>query len=79
LSERIGDIRDIGKRLLESLMGPREFDCPFDEAVIIAGIELTPKDTVQFKRERVLAFITEQGEKSPMAPSLRDLWEFRQS
>jgi phosphotransferase system enzyme I (PtsI) len=68
--ERIVDIRDIGKRLLESLMGPREFDCPFDEAVIIAGVELTPKDTVQFKRERVLAFITEQGGKESHAAIL---------
>jgi len=68
--ERIVDIRDIGKRLLESLMGPREFDCPFEEAVIIAGIELTPKDTVQFKRERVLAFITEQGGKESHAAIL---------
>jgi phosphotransferase system enzyme I (PtsI) len=68
--ERIADIRDIGKRLLESLMGPREFDCPFEEAVTIAGIELTPKDTVQFKRERVLAFITEQGGKESHAAIL---------
>ena len=68
--ERIVDIRDIGKRLLESLMGPGEFDCPFEEAVIIAGIELTPKDTVQFKRERVLAFITEQGGKESHAAIL---------
>ena len=70
LSERIGDIRDIGKRLLESMLGPGEFDCPFEEAVIIAGIELTPKDTVQFKRERVLAFITEQGGKESHAAIL---------
>jgi phosphotransferase system enzyme I (PtsI) len=70
LKERILDIRDIGKRLIESLTGPMEFDCPFEEAVIIAGVELTPKDTVQFKRERVLAFITEQGGKESHAAIL---------
>jgi phosphotransferase system enzyme I (PtsI) len=70
LKERVLDIRDIGKRLIESLTGPMEFDCPFEEAVIIAGIELTPKDTVQFKRERVLAFITEQGGKESHAAIL---------
>ena len=70
IKDRIVDIRDIGKRLLESLMGPREFDCPFEEAVIIGGVELTPKDTVQFKRERVLAFITEQGGKESHAAIL---------
>jgi phosphotransferase system enzyme I (PtsI) len=70
LKERILDIRDIGKRLIESLTGPMEFDCPFEEAVIIAGLELTPKDTVQFKRERVLAFITERGGKESHAAIL---------
>src|SRR4030042_3760303 len=70
LKERVFDIRDIGKRLIESLTGPMEFDCPFEEAVIIAGLELTPKDTVQFKRERVLAFITEQGGKESHAAIL---------
>jgi len=70
LKERILDIRDIGKRLIESLAGPTEFDCPFEEAVIIAGVELTPKDTVQFKRERVLAFITERGGKESHAAIL---------
>jgi len=70
LKERILDIRDIGKRLIESLSGPMDFDCPFEEAVIIAGVELTPKDTVQFKKERVLAFITEQGGKESHAAIL---------
>jgi phosphotransferase system enzyme I (PtsI) len=70
LKERVLDIRDIGKRLIESLTGPMEFDCPFEEAVVIAGVELTPKDTVQFKRERVLAFITEQGGKESHAAIL---------
>lgn len=70
LKERILDIRDIGKRLLESLMGPLEFDCPFEEPVIIAGLELTPKDTLRLKKDRVLAFITEQGGKESHAAIL---------
>ncbi|MBN1614167.1 MAG: phosphoenolpyruvate--protein phosphotransferase [Deltaproteobacteria bacterium] len=68
--ERMADIRDIGKRLIESLTGPMVLDCPFEEAVIIAGVELTPKDTVQFKRERVLAFITERGGRESHAAIL---------
>ncbi len=70
LKERILDIRDIGKRLIESLIGPMEFDCPFNDAVIVAGLELTPKDTVQIKKERVLAFITEQGGRESHAAIL---------
>jgi len=70
LKERILDIRDIGKRLLESLLGPMDFDCPFKEPIIVAGVELTPKDTVQLDRERVLAFIAEQGGRESHAAIL---------
>lgn len=70
LKERILDIRDIGKRLLESLIGPLELDCPFQEPVIIAGLELTPKDTLGLKKDRVLAFVTEQGGKESHAAIL---------
>jgi phosphotransferase system enzyme I (PtsI) len=70
LKDRILDIRDIGTRLLEALMGPLDFDCPFQEPVIIAGLELTPKDTLRLKKDRVLAFITEQGGKESHAAIL---------
>jgi len=70
LRERIVDIRDIGRRLLEGLLGPADFDCPFDEPVIIAAQELTPSDTVRVKRERVLAFATEQGGRESHAAIL---------
>jgi len=70
LKDRISDIRDIGTRLLESLMGPLEFDCPFQEPVIIAALELTTKDTLRLKKDRVLAFITEQGGKESHAAIL---------
>jgi phosphotransferase system enzyme I (PtsI) len=61
LRERIVDIRDIVRRLLEGLVGPADFDCPFDEPVIIATVEVAPSDTLRFNRERVLAFVTERG------------------
>jgi len=70
LKDRILDIRDIGTRLLESLMGPLDFDCPFQEPVIIAGLELTAKDTLRLKKDRVWAFITEQGGKESHAAIL---------
>lgn len=70
LRERIADVRDIGRRLLGVLAGPVDFDCPFDEPVIIAAQELTPSDTVRFKRERVLAFATEQGGRESHAAIL---------
>jgi len=70
LKDRILDIRDIGRRLLESLMGPLDFDCPFEEPVIVAGLELTSKDTLNLKKGRVLAFLTETGGKESHAAIL---------
>ena len=70
LKDRILDIRDIGKRLLESLIGPAQFDCPFREPIIVAGMELTPKHTVQHSREHILAFVAEQGGRESHAAIL---------
>jgi phosphotransferase system enzyme I (PtsI) len=70
LRERIVDIRDIVRRLLEGLVGPADFDCPFDEPVIIATVEVAPSDTLRFNRERVLAFVTERGGRESHAAIL---------
>ncbi len=70
LRERIVDLRDIGRRLVEVLAGPGDFDCPFDEPVVVAALELTPSDTVRFKPGRVLAFVTEQGGRESHAAIL---------
>jgi phosphoenolpyruvate-protein phosphotransferase len=70
LREKIVDLRDIGRRLVEVLAGPEDFDCPFDEPVVVAALELTPSDTVRFKPGRVLAFVTEQGGRESHAAIL---------
>lgn len=70
LRERIVDLRDIGRRLVEVLAGPGDFDCPFDESVVVAALELTPSDTVRFKPGTVLAFVTEQGGRESHAAIL---------
>jgi len=70
LRERVVDLRDIGRRLVELLVGPEDLDCPFDEPVVVAALELTPSDTVRFKPGRVLAFVTEQGGKESHAAIL---------
>lgn len=70
LRERIVDLRDIGRRLVEVLAGPEDFDCPFDEPVVVAALELTPSDTVRFKPGRILAFVTEEGGRESHAAIL---------
>jgi len=70
LRERIVDLRDISRRLVEVLAGPEDFDCPFDEPVVVAALELTPSDTVRFKPGRVLGFVTEEGGRESHAAIL---------
>jgi phosphotransferase system enzyme I (PtsI) len=70
LRERIADIRDIGRRLLEVLAGHVGLDSSSDDPVIIAAQELTSYETIRFRRERVLAFVTERGGRASHAAIL---------
>ena len=58
---RAQDIGDVGHRLLCCLLGvsPEGIDLP--EAVIIVAEDLTPSDTVQFERSKILGLCTVRG------------------
>lgn len=62
LRERAGDIQDIGKRIINNILGVegRSIEDLTQEAVIIAK-DLTPSDTAQMDRKLVLAFATDLG------------------
>lgn len=62
LSQRVGDIYDIRKKLLANLLGikRRELD-QIDHPVTIIARDLTPSQTVGFDRQRVLGFATDAG------------------
>ena len=76
LRERAADVRDVGRRILSSLID-RQFpggpDIP-DGAIVVAD-ELLPSVTARLQLERVRAFVTERGSKfshsSILARSLR--------
>ncbi|HEX7622921.1 MAG TPA: phosphoenolpyruvate--protein phosphotransferase [Anaeromyxobacteraceae bacterium] len=76
LRERAADVRDVGRRILSSLID-RQFpggpDIP-DGAIVVAE-ELLPSVTARLQLERVRAFVTERGSKfshsSILARSLR--------
>ena len=59
---RAQDIGDVGHRLLCCLLGvsPEAIKMP-DEAVIIVAEDLTPSDTVQFERSKILGLCTVRG------------------
>jgi len=62
LKERISDIRDIGKRVLQHLMShERESLSNLREAVIIVSHDLSPSDTATMDRKNVIGFATDIG------------------
>lgn len=59
---RATDIRDVGRRIMYCLAGinTEDVDLP-DHPVIIIADDLTPSDTVQFDRSKVLGFCIAKG------------------
>lgn len=62
LKERAADVRDIGKRLLQNILGLHIVDLSAikDEVVLVAK-DLTPSETAQLNLNKVLGFITDLG------------------
>lgn len=58
---RAADIKDISERLVRNLSGQNGMDTEFEEPVIIVADDLTPSETVQMDKEKILAFVTAHG------------------
>jgi phosphoenolpyruvate-protein phosphotransferase len=59
---RAADVRDVGRRILYCLSGIQLEDIKMpDEPVVIIAEDLTPSDTVQFDRSKILGFCTVKG------------------
>lgn len=61
LRERFLDIKDITQRVMRHLRGELLNHPMFDDPVIIVARDLTPSDTVQLDRSKVLGFAIETG------------------
>jgi phosphotransferase system enzyme I (PtsI) len=61
LKERIADIRDIGRRLLNNLYGEHDDLESLKERGIVIAHDLSPSDTAMMDKNKVLAFVTEIG------------------
>lgn len=61
LRERFLDIKDVTQRVMRHLRGELLEQPMFDEPVIIVAHDLTPSDTAQLDRRRVLGFALETG------------------
>lgn len=61
LRERFLDIKDVTQRVMRHLRGELMQHPMFDEPVIVVAHDLTPSDTVQLDRSKVLGFAVETG------------------
>ena len=58
---RAADIKDISERLVRNLIGGEGNDMNFEEPVIVVADDLTPSETVQMDKDKILAFVTVHG------------------
>lgn len=61
MRERAADVRDVSNRLVEVLSGNHKEGSLLDEPVVIVADDLSPSETVQLDKEKVLAFVTRKG------------------
>lgn len=58
---RAADVRDVGRRLIQCLRGEMTTTDLPQEPVIVLADDLTPSDTAQFDRSRLLGLVTVRG------------------
>ena len=61
MKARSVDVKDISERLINVLSGAGGNGLNFDQPVIIVADDLTPSETVQLDKDKVLAFVTVHG------------------
>ncbi len=69
LRDRSFDVTDIGKRVLERMLGVWAH-CPLMHPMVVVARELRASDTVSMDRGRILGFVTELGGKESHAAIL---------
>lgn len=58
---RAADIKDISERVVRNLSGQEEIDLSSGEPAVIVADDLSPSETVQMDKEKILAFVTVHG------------------
>ena len=61
MSGRAVDVRDVSERVISILNGTQVAAEAMDEPVIILAEDLAPSETVQFEKDKLLAFVTQKG------------------
>lgn len=61
MKARAADVKDISNRLVKILQGQEEVDFSSMEPSIIVAEDLSPSETVQMEKDKILAFVTVHG------------------
>ena len=61
MKARAADIKDISSRLIQNLLGQDEEYLADDEPSIIVAEDLSPSETVQMNKDKILGFVTVHG------------------
>ncbi len=62
LRDRRTDIDSIGERLMRNLMGQTQQSlCDIDRKAIVVAHDLSPADTMQMNRDKIIGFVTDVG------------------
>lgn len=61
MKARSADVRDISKRVVNNLAGIVEGGIASEDPVILLADDLSPSETVQLDKSKILAFVTRQG------------------
>jgi phosphotransferase system enzyme I (PtsI) len=62
MKERVADIRDVSRRVMEHLLVvTSKAEVPLEEPVIVIAHDLTPSETAQLDKEHVVGFATDIG------------------
>lgn len=61
MKARAADVKDISNRLIRILEGDKETDLSTMEPSIIVADDLSPSETVQMDKEKILGFVTVHG------------------
>lgn len=61
MKERASDIKDISERLVRNLYGKDDDNFNYSTPVIIVADDLTPSQTVQLDKDKILGFVTVKG------------------
>jgi phosphotransferase system enzyme I (PtsI) len=61
IRERGADIKDVGSRILANLTGNNSSIVDMESNTVVAAHDLTPSDTAQLDKSKVIAFVTDIG------------------